>query len=97
MKDRLVEMFLRWYFGEKKTCPALKDEHQFLRKSAIELAAAIRNGEITSTQLVQTTIDRMREVNGILNAIADGPFMEALDEAKAIDERIANKQISNGN
>lgn len=91
-------MFLRWYFGEKKTCPALSDEHQFLKKSATELAAAIRNGEITSTQLVTATIERIREVNGLLNAIADGPFAaEALDEAKAIDERIANKQISNGN
>lgn len=96
-KDRLVEMFLSWYFGEKKTCPALNDDQQFLRKSAVDLAAAIRNGEITSTQLVTATIERMREVNGILNAIADGPFNEAIDEAKAIDERIANKQISNGN
>lgn len=125
VKDRLVEMFLRWYFGEKKTCPALSEQHQFLKKSATELAAAIRNGEITSTQLVTATLERMREVNGLLNgklsnfqckwksekrqqinaqflfvrtAIADGPFAsEALDEAKAIDERIANKQISNGN
>lgn len=90
-------MFLRWYFGERKTCPALKAEHHFLMKSATELAAAIRSGEITSTELVEATIERMREVNGLLNAIADGPFMEALDEAKAIDERIANKQISKGN
>lgn len=90
-------MFLRWYHGEKKTCPALKAEHHFLMKSATELAAEIRDGKITSTELVEATIERMREVNGLLNAIADGPFMEALDEAKAIDERIANKQISKGN
>lgn len=30
----------------------------------------------------------------MLNAIVDGPFIEALDEAKRIDERIEKKQIS---
>lgn len=90
-------MFLKWYFGEKKKCPPLKDEHSFLKKSACELGRAIRNGEITSTQLIQATISRIKEVNGILNAVVDGPFLEALEHAKIIDERIANKQITAGN
>lgn len=89
-------MFLKWYFGEKKTCPTLHDEHKFLAKSATDMAVAIRNGDITSTQLIQATINRIREVNGFLNAIVDGPFMEALEQAKLIDERISNKQISAG-
>lgn len=33
-------------------------------------------------------------MNKVLNAIVDGPFADALDEAKLIDERIAKKQIS---
>lgn len=89
-------MFLDWYFGEKKSCPPLKDEYRFLTKSATELAASIRNGEITSTQLVEATISRIKEVNGVLNAVVDGPFAEAVEEAKTIDECIANKQISKG-
>lgn len=34
------------------------------------------------------------KVNKVLNAIVDGPFADALDEAKQIDERIEKKQIS---
>lgn len=96
LKDKLSEIFLGWYFGEKKTCPPLKSENSFLEKSATELAHLIETRQITSTQLVQATIDRMNEVNGILNAIVDGPFPEALKEAQIIDERIANNQISKG-
>lgn len=34
------------------------------------------------------------QVNPIINAIIDGPFMEALDEARLIDERISKNEIS---
>lgn len=96
LKDKVSEICLGYYFGEKKKCPVLNEENSFLIRSAIDLAISIRNGEIRSTQLVEATINRIREVNGVLNAVVDGPFLEALDEAKAIDNRIAGKQISEG-
>lgn len=97
LKDKLSEIGLGYFFGgEKKKCPALKEENSFLNRSAIDLASSIRNGKITSTQLVGATINRIKDVNGVLNAIVDGPFLEALEEAKAIDDRIAGKQISEG-
>lgn len=95
LKDKLVEAALSWYFGEKKSeCPPLTEDNRFLAKSAIELAQMIRNGDITSYKLVDACIKRMNEVNRVLNAVVDGPFKEALDEAKHIDERIAGKLIS---
>lgn len=95
LKDKTVEAALSWYFGAKETvCPPLNDANRFLSKSAVELAQMIRNGEITSYQLVDACIKRMNEVNKVLNAVVDGPFKEALDEAKRIDERIAGKLIS---
>lgn len=96
LKESIVEMILKWYLGEPKSCPPLTGENRFLSKSATELAALIRTGEITSAKLVEATIKRINEVNSILNAVMDGPFLEALDQAKLIDERIANKQISQG-
>lgn len=96
IKDKLSDIFLGWYFGEKKTCSPLSSKNIFLSKNAVELAALIRNRKITSTQLVEATINRMKEVNGTLNAIVDGPFEDVLMEAKNIDERIANNQISEG-
>ncbi|XP_031632192.1 fatty-acid amide hydrolase 2 isoform X2 [Contarinia nasturtii] len=94
IKDKITDIILEFYFGEKKTCPPLNSENSFLAKSAIELAALIRNRKVTSTQLVEATINRMKEVNDVLNAIVDGPFEDAIEEAKKIDERIANNQIS---
>lgn len=96
LKDKISEIILGYYFGDKKECPPLRRENAFLAKSAVDLADSIRSGEITSTQLVEATIDRMKEVNSILNAIVDGPFLEALEEARAIDERISGKQITEG-
>lgn len=65
LKDKVSEIVLGWYLGEKKTCPPLTTENQFLSKSAVELAELIRNGELTSTKLVQAVIDRMNEVKKI--------------------------------
>lgn len=62
LKDKLSEIALGWYFGDKGACPPLKNEHKFLSKSATELAALIRKGELKAADLVQATIDRMKEV-----------------------------------
>lgn len=97
LRDKLSERILEWYFGEKKSCPRLTEENSFLAKSAVELALMIKRQEISSTKLIQATIDRINEVNGNLNAIVDGPFVEeALKEAQVIDDRISNKLISEG-
>lgn len=94
MRDNVSEKILQWYFGKKKECPPLTNENYFLTKSAIDLAASIKKREITASQLIEATISRMNEINGVLNAIVDGPFLEALEQAKDIDDRIANNQIS---
>lgn len=62
LKDKLTEIVLGSYLGDKKACPSLTSANRFLEKSAVELARSIRSGEITSTQLVQAVIDRIKEV-----------------------------------
>lgn len=91
--DKIVDSALEWYLGEKKKCPALK-KNFFITKSAVDLAELIRNKEITSYQVVNAYINRIIETNPILNSVIDGPFMDALDEATLIDERIAKGLIS---
>jgi len=91
--DFIIESFLGWYHGERKTCPAL-DKNAFIEHGAIDLAKMIREKQITSFQVVEAYINRMQQVNPVLNAILDGPYMEALEEAKALDERIAKGEIS---
>lgn len=94
MRDYLSEIILQWYFGKGEECLPLTSENYFLAKSAVDLAASIKNREITASQLIKETISRMNRINGVLNAIVDGPFPEALEQAKDIDNRIANNQIS---
>lgn len=92
--DFALEFFLGWYHGERKMCPALDEKHTFLEKSAVELATMIRNKKVTAYDVVKAYIDRILIVNPVLNAVLDGPYMEALDEAQKIDERIKNNDIS---
>jgi aspartyl-tRNA(Asn)/glutamyl-tRNA(Gln) amidotransferase subunit A len=56
---------------------------------ATELAELIRTGKVTSVEVVQAHLDRIKEINGRVNAIvtlADG----ALDAARAADAQLAS-------
>lgn len=93
--DTILEFVLGWYLGDRKRCPAITDENQKLcTKSAVELAELIRERKVKAYDVVKAYIDRMNEVNKVLNAVVDGPFMEALDEAKLIDEKIASGELT---
>ena len=90
--DKTVDYFLELYLNtvyDKKRCPDLKKDF-FITKSGVEIAELIRNEEITCYQVVNAYINRIIETNPILNAVIDGPFIDALDEASQIDTRIKN-------
>lgn len=91
--DKLVETALEYYLGDRKKCPQLKKDF-FVTKSAVDIAELIRKKDITSYQVVNAYINRIIETNPILNAVIDGPFMDSLDEASKIDERIAKGLVS---
>ena len=91
--DKAVNFVLELYWGEKKNCPALRKDF-FITKSAVEIAELIRCRDITVYQVVNAYINRLIEINPVLNAVLDGPFMEALDEAQEIDEKISKGLIS---
>lgn len=91
--DYVLEAFLGWYLGERKSCPPLKKDF-FVAKSAVELAEMIRTGKLSSYEIVKAYINRIQEVNPLLNAVIDGPFMEALDEAQEIDRRIQKGEVT---
>jgi amidase len=57
--------------------------------SAVDTAAAIRNGETTSEAVTSAHIARMREVNPALNAVVVDLSDEALKAARAADEALA--------
>lgn len=94
VKDFLLNLFCKWYWTNQPLCPALSREENFLTLSAVDLARMIRTKEISSYKLVESYINRMNKINPILNAVVDGPFMEALNEAKSIDTKIEKGLVS---
>lgn len=63
--------------------------HPYLLKSATELAKLVRTGETTSLALVELSIERIREVNPLLNAVVRARVREAKAEAVAADAKLA--------
>lgn len=93
--DRLVEMVLERVLPPKQVCPAIvSSDPTIITKSATDLARMIFEKRAKSYAVVKAYIDRINEVNGVLNAVIDGPFSEALDEAREIDRKIENGEIS---
>ena len=60
------------------------------RKSALELAAMIRDHQVSSREVVQAHLDRVAEVNPYLNAIVRLLPEEALAAADAADRAVAD-------
>ncbi|KAG6444205.1 fatty-acid amide hydrolase 2-B isoform X2 [Manduca sexta] len=76
----------------KRKCPP--PTNPLLFKSATNLAAMIRNREVTSEQVVSAYIERCKEVNPYLNAVVEPRYEVALREARGIDKMIASTDRS---
>ncbi|XP_036789856.1 fatty-acid amide hydrolase 2-A [Oncorhynchus mykiss] len=55
---------------------------------AMRLARMIRRREVTSVEVVQTYIDRIQEINPLINAMVKDRFSLALQEAAQVDKLI---------
>ncbi|HET7743717.1 MAG TPA: amidase [Gaiellaceae bacterium] len=55
--------------------------------SALEQARLVRNGEVSSTELVELSLERIERIDSELNAFVTVCAEEAIAEARAIDER----------
>ena len=60
--------------------------------SALDTAAAIRSGTISSTEVVEAHLARMRDVNPKLNAVVVDLSEDALKSAKAADNARARQR-----
>lgn len=76
-----ITRIINW---KQEWIPAIKNP--LLKLSALELAYKIRKREIKASTVVKAYIERIKEVNGILNAMNEDRFDAALKEAEAADE-----------
>jgi len=75
------------YYNSRKGLPPVTND--LLLQSATSLAAKIRRKEITSEQLVEACIERIGEINSLVNAVVDSRFQEALEDARKVDRIIS--------
>lgn len=94
--DTLLEFLLSWYLGPRRSCspPQSKEQRRIVTLSAVELARLIKERKLKSFDVVKAYYDRILHVNPELNAVIDGPFQNALEEAKGVDRRLESNEIS---
>lgn len=87
---QLIAKALLWpiYRGPGEKVPPI--DNLLLLDSATTLAHKIRTRKVTSVEVVQSFIHRIKSVNPILNCVIDNRFDEALEDAKKVDELIAS-------
>ncbi|CAH0725761.1 unnamed protein product, partial [Brenthis ino] len=85
--DVITSIFFMLIYGNKgKTIPPIKDD--ILKQPAIEVARKIRTKQISSEDVVQICIQRIRNINRQLNCLVYDRFELALKEAKMADRLI---------
>nr|CAD2172584.1 unnamed protein product [Meloidogyne enterolobii] len=87
------QWFNLFYLFKQKTKVEWNNEElasPFLFISAKKAAEKIRNKEISSEQLISAYISRIRRVQPLINAIVAECFEKALEEAKNVDNYLAN-------
>ena len=68
----------------------LKVSNNLLNLDGTELAALIKDRQITCEEITTTLISHIKNVNSILNAVVEERFGEAIKEAKEKDQNIEN-------
>lgn len=66
---------------------------ELIEMSGLKLARLIREKKISSYEAVKTHIDRAKEFNHFINAVVEDRYDQALTEARAADEMIAQNQV----
>ncbi|KOB74483.1 Amidotransferase subunit A [Operophtera brumata] len=90
--DHVIDFFFGLYWDKRKRVipiPDLSKKHAMLTESAVSLAQKIKKKELKSEDLVRALIERMKEVNPAINAVAADRYETALAEAKEVDALIA--------
>lgn len=80
------------YDSHRVYIPSTSDK--ILLDSATGLADKIRKKQLKAEAVVSAYIERIKAVNGILNAVVSERFAEALEEAKQIDKDIEEGKIT---
>ncbi|XP_026725934.1 fatty-acid amide hydrolase 2-B [Trichoplusia ni] len=84
---KVARFFFSLYYGtEGEKIPPIHDD--ILKQPAVEVAKKIRNKEITSVEVLEACIRRIKDVNSALNCFVEDRFELALKEAREADDLV---------
>ncbi|XP_068617677.1 fatty-acid amide hydrolase 2-A-like [Battus philenor] len=85
----ITRFFFSLYYGtEGEKLPPITDE--ILKLPAVEVAKKIRKKEISSVEVVEACIRRIKDINSVVNCFVEDRFTLSLKEAKEADDLIRN-------
>lgn len=79
--------------GRQNKLPQITNE--ILLKPGHEISKQIKEGSLSSLKVCETFIERIKQVQPIINAMVQDRFKEALEEAKKIDQFLADLRSGN--
>lgn len=91
----LLGFFVSLLFSPKRSAIPLIDDHNLVT-SASKLSQQIKSGHITSEEVVESFISRVKRINPIINAVVDKRFEQAIKEARDIDRKLADARDGTG-
>ncbi|XP_563817.4 fatty-acid amide hydrolase 2 [Anopheles gambiae] len=88
----LLKPIVAFIGGPKRSARFPEIRNDMLNIPAVDLAERIRNKELRSEDVVRAYIDRIREVNPLINAVVEERFEAAIEEARKADVLIGETQ-----
>lgn len=92
--DYIIDLFFSFFYDDSKQTQIPVVKEPFLMESALSLAERIRNKEVSAEMVVQGFIDRICEVNSLINSVVDERFEVALQEARDADVFLASTTLT---
>lgn len=90
-----ISYFVSLMISPKRSALPPIDDHNLITRAA-KLSQQIKSGHITSEEVVESFIGRIKRVNPSLNAVVDRRFEQALKEAREIDKKLAEARDGQG-
>lgn len=88
----IIDFIFGFVLSDKKKLQLPGVTDQLLLKSATSLAKEIREKEISCETVIRAHINRIKEVNQFLNAVVDERYVDAIEEARAVDKFLAETE-----
>lgn len=82
-------------FSQRRSAIPLIDDRNLITP-AHNLSRQIKSGHLTSEEVVESFISRIKQVNPLINSVVDKRFEQALKEAREIDRKITEARSGEG-